>query len=304
MSLEELLKKHRDTIQSGERIKPKLFYPFSILSLNMALGSLRGLQGGRIIQLLADPKCGKTTLAFDLIAQAQREDRLCAFVDFERTFDPTYAKRVGVDTEKLLVIRTRYAEDSLNLVEEVMANGVRLVVIDSVPAAVTSSEQEKDLTESEKMAASAGLWTRFLKRAVPVVSDVDGLLITINQYRSHISKLAHTDKKPYGPAALQYTSGLTINATRIKNEENKATVRLTVAKNKQGKEGVATEVILEHGKGFRADLDILSMAINRGIVNQKGAWLSYKEHKAQGIEKAALEFPLEEIKQEIINGLE
>lgn len=305
MSLEELLKKHKDTIQSGERIKPKLFYPFSILSLNMACGSLYGLQGGRIIQMIGDPRCGKTTLSLDLIGQAQREGHICAFVDIERTFDAEYARVLGVNTKDLLVVRTHYAEDALSLVEQLMINGVKVVVIDSVPAAVTSSEREKELGDGEKMASSAGLWTRFLKRIIPIVSDVDGLVIPINQHRANISRLAHTEKKPYGSLALQYWSGNTISLTRIKNEEGKATVRATVSKNKQsGNEGQTAEMILEHGKGFRADLDILSMAINRGIVNQRGAWLSYKEHKAQGIEKAALEFPLEDIKQEILNELE
>jgi recombination protein RecA len=301
MSLEDIIKKHSTLISTARRNKPYEYYSTGLLSLDLAIGDIRGIRGGIIFQLLADQKSGKSTTGLSIISQSQCKGKQCAYIDLERTFDETYAKAIGVDIDALLIVKTTYAETALDLVQELIENGVQVVVIDSIPAGVTSSERDKDLTDNEKMASSAGLWGRFIKRIIPIVSDTDSLLVLINQYRANISPMARSDKKPYGALAIQYFSSIILSLARIKNEDGKSTVQIVVTKNKQSAEGRKTEVILKHGLGFDARLDILSLAIEYGIIEQKKAgWIVYGENKYQGLESAANNLPLDEIKQKII----
>jgi recombination protein RecA len=289
------------------------YYRSSVESLNQALGG--GIRGGLLVQLLADPGHGKTTLALDFIAQAQptaatievtvgKSTRQvnALFVDLERTFDPAYAAAIGVDTSKLVVYKPSIVEQALPQIEGLLRQGLQIVVFDSVPAMVTKDEFDKEISDPERMAGSAGLLSRWLRRLVGLVDTAQALFIFVNQYRANISPMARTMKKPYGPYSLRYSSGIIIELVRLKTEDQLTTVQATVTKSKQGVTGNRTEYMMRQGKGLAADLDLLSLALEAGIIKKAGSWYEYNGTKAQGLSAAAELFDLADIRSKVIGG--
>jgi recombination protein RecA len=271
------------------------------MSLNLAVGDIRGIKAGRIVQLIGNPSSGKSTLALDLIANAQRQGLQCAYVDFERTFDAGYSETLGVNLDSLRMVKPDFAEQGLEITELLVKEGnIQLVVIDSIPAAVPSSESEKGYNDAEKMAVAAGYITRFCRRVVPIVDNYNAIVLILNQYRANISTLARSESKPYGPRALGYASSLIIELTRVKNEELKTIVQARVTKNKLAPERKMSEFTLVYGTGPEVAVDLLTLAEQYGIVIKRGAWYVYGESKAQGIDNAKNLFPLEEIKAKLL----
>lgn len=291
------------------------FYPSSIISLNQLLGG-RGVRGGLILQLLADAGHGKTTLALDFVANAQKKGIKdievtigkvtrpinAVFVDLERTYDATYAERIGVDTSKLLVYKPDFAEQALPQIEALLSKGLQMIVFDSVPAMITKDEFEKDMDDPARMAGSAGVLSRWLIRLVGLVDNAKCLMIFINQYRANISPMARTNKKPYGPYSLRYNSGVIIELVRIKTDEDLVTIQATVSKSKQGGTGMKCEYIMKQGQGLAPEYDILSLALEYGIIRKAGSWYEYNGTKAQGLDSCVQLFDLEEIKNLIMKG--
>ena len=308
MSIQSILSKYNDYLTTGEDelARTIVYYPTSLLSLNVAIGDIRGIRGGRIVQLIADAGTGKTSLALDIVANAQKSNHACAMLDAERTYDPVYGAALGIDNSNFSIIKAPYAETGLEIVEYLIRDaGIKVVVIDSIPACLPKSEEEKDMNANEKMAASAGLWTRFCKRIVGPLADNDALLILINQWRSNLSPMARTDKKAYGAKQIEYSSGLTLQLQRVKTEQDNYRVSITVSKNKQGPLGNKTDVTLTHGIGFRADIDLIEVAVEHGIVDKSGAWFYFdnKTYKGQGIENACKNLPLDTIRAALIEKL-
>jgi recombination protein RecA len=304
----------------GDTSKEHTYFRSSLPSVNVALGDLRGIQGGSIVQLLAEPGHGKTTLALDFIAQAQKSGKLkevdikigkstltvnAVFVDLERTFDPEYAKKIGVDTSKLAVYKPDFAEKALPALEQLLSEGLQLVVFDSVPAMITKDEFEKDVDEPARMAGSANILSRWLIRLLGLVDNSDALFIFINQYRANLSPMARSEKKPFGPRALRYFSKIILELVKIKTEETRSTIQLTVSKNKQAAEGMKVEYTMIKGQGVSANHDIMDLAIEQGIVKKSGSWFEYNGVKAQGSDSAIALFPMDEIRllveRELIN---
>lgn len=291
------------------------FYPSSIISLNQLLGG-KGVRGGLILQLLADAGHGKTTLALDFIANAQKKGIKdievtigkvtrpinAVFVDLERTYDAVYAQRIGVDTSKLLVYKPDFAEQALPQIEALLSKGLQMIVFDSVPAMITKDEFEKDMDDPARMAGSAGVLSRWLIRLVGLVDNAKCLMIFINQYRANISPMARTNKKPYGPYSLRYNSGVIIELVRIKTDEDLVTIQATVSKSKQGGTGMKCEYIMKQGQGLAPEYDILSLALEYGIIRKAGSWYEYNGMKAQGLDSCVQLFDLEEIKNLIMKG--
>ena len=291
------------------------FYPSSIISLNQLLGG-KGVRGGLILQLLADAGHGKTTLALDFVANAQKKGIKdievtigkitrpinAVFVDLERTYDATYAERIGVDTSKLLVYKPDFAEQALPQIEALLSKGLQMIVFDSVPAMITKDEFEKDMDDPARMAGSAGVLSRWLIRLVGLVDNAKCLMIFINQYRANISPMARTNKKPYGPYSLRYNSGVIIELVRIKTDEDLVTIQATVSKSKQGGTGMKCEYIMKQGQGLAPEYDILSLALEYGIIRKAGSWYEYNGTKAQGLDSCVQLFDLEEIKNLIMKG--
>ena len=300
-------------MQFGDTPVDYTYYRSSIESLNQALGG--GIRGGLLVQLLADPGHGKTTLALDFIAQAQPTAKVieipvgkavrqanALFVDLERTFDPAYAEAIGVDLSKLIVYKPQIVEQALPQIEAMLRQGLQVVVFDSVPAMVTKDEFEKEITDPERMAGSAGLLTRWLRRLVGVVDAAQALFIFVNQYRANISPMARTIKKPYGPYSLRYSAGVILELVRLRTEDELITIQATVTKSKQGVTGNRTEYIMRQGKGLAADLDLLTLALEAGIVKKAGSWYEYEGTKAQGLSAAAATFDLAELRKKVIEG--
>lgn len=300
-------------MQFGDAPTDYIYYKSSVESLNQALGG--GIRGGLLVQLLADPGHGKTTLALDFIAQAQQTAKIidvtvgktsrpinALFVDLERTFDPAYAEAIGVDLTKLVVYKPQIVEQALPQIEDMLRRGLQVVVFDSVPAMVTKDEFEKEITDPERMAGSAGLLTRWLRRLVGVVDSAQALFIFVNQYRANISPMARTMKKPYGPYSLRYSAGVIIELVRLKTEDDLITIQATVTKSKQGVTGNRTEYQMRQGKGLAADLDLLTLALEAGIVKKAGSWYEYNGIKAQGLSSAATTFDLAEIRTKVLEG--
>jgi recombination protein RecA len=291
------------------------YYPSSIISLNQLLGG-QGIRGGLIVQLLADAGHGKTTLALDYVAQAQRKGVKdvpitigkitrsinALFIDLERTYDATYAATIGVDTSKLLVYKPDFAEQALPQVEALLSQGLQVVVFDSVPAMITKDEFEKDMDDPARMAGSAGVLSRWLIRLVGLVDNAKALMIFINQYRANLSPMARTNKKPFGPYALRYNSGVIIELVRIKTEEELVTIQATVSKSKQGGNGSRCEYIMRQGRGLAPEYDVLSLALEYGIIRKAGAWYEFKGQKAQGLENCLQQFDMTELHRLVLEG--
>lgn len=294
------------------------YFPSSMPSVNRALGNMKGIQGGSIVQLLAEPGHGKTTMALDFIAQAQKsgvrsitikmgkieQEINAVFVDLERTFDPDYAQRIGVDLSKLAVYKPDFAEKALPTLEHLLEQGLQLVVFDSVPAMITKDEFEKDVDEPARMAGSANILSRWLIRLIGLVDNSDALFIFINQYRANLSPMARSEKKPFGPRALRYFCKIILELVRIKSEDDRSTIQLTVSKNKQAPEGMKVDYLMLKGKGCSQAHDIFYLAVEMGIVTKSGSWYEYKGQKSQGIDSAIATFPMDEIKAKVEQELE
>ncbi len=295
------------------------FFPTPLPSLNVAIGNMNGIRSKGILQIIAHEKCGKTTLSYHIIAASQKAKKLetisfkyegvtiagnAVFLDIERQFDAEYAEQCGVDTSKLIILRPDDAEEMMFMVESMLKLGFKLIIWDSIPATITRDEFNKDITDAEKMAGSANLISRWLKRIIGMIYNADALLIGINQLRANISPMARSDSKPYGPRALRYYSTLIFDMARVKNEEGVAEVRVTISKNKQGAEGHQTTLYLVHGKGFDISRDIIELALQFGIVKKGGAWYTYGEAKAQGINQCKEKFDMEQLTAEVIKAIQ
>lgn len=295
------LDKYKAFIKAASATTETAHFPFSLLSLNLAVGDIRGVRSGRIMQLIGNPSSGKSTLALDLIANAQKAGIKCAYVDFERTFDPEYSKTLGVNLETLQMVKPDYAEQGLEITELLIKEAnVQLVVIDSIPAAVPSVESEKGYDDAEKMAVAASYITRFCRRVIPIVDNYNALIVILNQYRANISTLARSESKPYGPRALGYASSLIVELVRVKNEDVKTIVQAKATKNKMAPERKMAEFTLVYGEGPDYKNDIIVLAEQYGIVTKRGAWYVYEDLKVQGVDLAKKQFPVDEIRAKIL----
>ena len=295
-----------DRFMQSASIEPdRVFIPFSLPSLNAALDSTRGLQCGRMCEIVGTESTGKSTLALDLIKNAQALGMPCHYADVERTFDRTYAETLGVDCSSLQIIRADTAENTLSVVEQVARQGSKLVIIDSITFLVPQSHNESsvededalpDYTKSKKMAALGTLLTDFCKRMTPIADYHNTLIIFINQYRANFSTLSRIEKKPYGPYAYKHALTWRLELARVENKDSKTTVECKITKNKLGRERGITKYDIIYGEGLDIKGDILTCAINAGIVEQKGAHFYYNGSRAHGEKQAKELFDFNELR--------
>jgi recombination protein RecA len=209
-----------------------------------------------------------------------------------------------VDLNKLAVYKPDFAEKALPTLEHLLEQGLQLIVFDSVPAMITKDEFEKDVDEPARMAGSANILSRWLIRLIGLVDNSDALFIFINQYRANLSPMARSEKKPFGPRALRYFCKIILELVKIKTEEDRSTIQLTVSKNKQAPEGMKVDYLMLKGKGCSQAHDIFYLAVEMGIVTKSGSWYEYKGQKSQGIDSAIGAFPMDEIKAKVEQELE
>lgn len=320
-TLAQLWKEYEAYVESGNKDQShRKNFPSGLPGLDMGMGSIHGMTRG-IVQIIGDEATGKTTLALQILAESQRSGILtdiqvpngklynAVFMDFEHTYDAHYASILGVDIDKLLVLEMPYAEPQFNMVEELLELGMQFVIIDSIAMVIPESESEKGLDDSPKVAGEAGIIGRALKRMNALAFSSDALVLMINQYRSNMSPMAMTEKKPYGARIIKHVVRATIELVRTKREDKRMTIQVFVSKNKMGAIGTKFIYEIEHGKGIDIDQHILLLAFDLGLVEKSGTWWYYPNKqeptaKGQGDQNAIKNFPMEELKQKVIEALE
>src|SRR5262245_41078629 len=261
------------------------------LSLDIALGG-RGLPRGRIIEIFGPESSGKTTVALHAVANAQRAGGIAAFIDAEHALDPSWAKRVGVDLESLLVSQPSNAEEALKIAEMlVKSNAVDIIVIDSVAALVPKSEVEGEIGDQH-----VGLQARLMSQAMrilnPTIARTKTCMIFNNQIRQKIGVMFGNPETTSGGLALKFYSSVRLDIRKITNvkegeETIGARVRVRVVKNKVAPPFKQAEFDLMHDRGISREGDLIDLATEDKIIDKSGSWLSYGEMRlGQGRENA------------------
>jgi len=300
------LKKSKDIISFGDDTIERPYYDTGLMGLNQAVDDSRGIRGGSIVQFVAREGRGKTTLAMQIVAQNQSTAKKiiyegrpisAAIIDYEVSYDKRYAERQGINTAELIVIQPKTAEQGLDVLEQLLGEGLQLFIVDSISSMVPESEKDKEYSDAIKMAAIGGLLTRAMPRLALLVNHTNALLIMINQYRANFGMGA--DKKKYGAAALHHHSKIIIELERTKNNDFDARVKAVVSKNKQGAERLVTEYDLIYGKGIDLAAHVIDLALAADIIEQKGSWFIYNGKSVQGKPKARDEFSIVELTNQL-----
>ena len=261
------------------------------LSLDIALGG-KGFPRGRIIEIFGPESSGKTTVALQAIAMAQKQGGVAAFIDAEHALDPSWAKRIGVDLESLLVSQPSHGEEALKIAEMlVKSNAVDIIVIDSVAALVPKSEVEGEIGDTH-VGLQARLMSQALRILNPTIARTKTIVIFINQIRQKIGVMFGNPETTAGGLALKFYSSARLEirkVTTIKEGEEAvgSRVRVKVVKNKVAPPFKQCEFDLMHDSGISREGDLLDLAIEDKLVEKSGSWLSYGEMRlGQGRENA------------------
>lgn len=256
--------------------------PSGALSLDIALGG--GYPKGRIIEIYGPESSGKTTLTLHAIAEMQKQGGTAAFIDAEHALDPAYAKRLGVDTDNLLVSQPDNGEQALEIVETlVRSNAVDLIVVDSVAALVPQAEIDGDMGDSH-MGLQARLMSQALRKLTGIINKSKATVIFINQIRMKIGVMFGNPETTTGGNALKFYASVRMDIRRtgqIKEGEeiigNRTKVK--VVKNKIAAPFRTAEFDIMYNEGISKTGDVLDLAVNHGVVGKAGAWFDYNEAK-------------------------
>jgi recombination protein RecA len=256
--------------------------PSGALSLDLALGG--GYPKGRIIEIYGPESSGKTTLTLHAIAEVQRSGGTAAFIDAEHALDPAYAKKLGVDTDNLLVSQPDNGEQALEIAETlVRSSAVDLVVVDSVAALVPQAEIDGDMGDS-MMGLHARLMSQAMRKLTGIINKSKTTVIFINQIRMKIGVMFGNPETTTGGNALKFYASVRLDIRRtgqIKDGESIVgnRTKVKVVKNKIAPPFRIAEFDIMYNEGISNTGDVLDLAVQHGIVGKSGAWFDYKEGK-------------------------
>ncbi|CCM10160.1 Protein RecA [Cardinium endosymbiont cEper1 of Encarsia pergandiella] len=268
------------------------------LGLDLALG-VGGIPRGRIIEIYGPESSGKTTLSLHCIAEAQKKGGLAAFIDAEHAFDKTYAERLGIDTENLLIAQPDDGEQALEIAEHLIRSGsIDILVVDSVAALVPRSELEGDMGDS-KMGLQARLMSQALRKLTGTINKTGCACIFINQLREKIGVLFGNPETTTGGNALKFYASVRLDIrsiTALKESDGRVLgkrTRVKIVKNKVAPPFRVVEFDIVYGEGISKVGELIDIGVELGIVKKAGSWFSYEDHKlAQGREAS----------KELLNG--
>jgi recombination protein RecA len=259
------------------------------ISIDHALG-IGGVPRGRVVEIFGPESSGKTTLALQIIAEAQKKGGMAAFVDAEHALDAAYAKKLGVDLDNLLVSQPDNGEQALEIVEVIIrSNSVDVVVVDSVAALVPRAEIEGEMGEAQ-MGLQARLMSQALRKLTGAVSKSKASLIFINQLREKIGVMFGNPETTTGGRALKFYSSVRIDIRRIgaiKDGEDVVgnRTRVKIVKNKMAPPFREAEFDIMYGEGVSREGDLIDIAVEHKIIEKSGAWFAYGgERLGQGRE--------------------
>tara|TARA_B100000989_G_scaffold52319_1_gene34897 strand:- start:7377 stop:8405 length:1029 start_codon:yes stop_codon:yes gene_type:complete len=261
------------------------------LSLDLALG-IGGLPRGRVIEIYGPESSGKTTLALHVISEAQKDGGTCAFIDAEHALDPIYARKLGVDTDNMLISQPDSGEQGLEIADTLVnSNAIDVLVIDSVAALVPRAELEGDMGDSH-MGLHARLMSQALRKLTGSISKTNAMVIFINQIRQKIGVMFGNPETTTGGNALKFYASIRMDIRRIGAIKDREKIignqtRVKVVKNKLAPPFKTVEFDIMYGEGISKNGEILDLATDKNLIEKAGAWYSYKNERiGQGRENA------------------
>jgi recombination protein RecA len=276
---------------SKEAIVPVSAISTGSISVDYALG-VGGFPRGRICEIFGPESSGKTTIALQVIAQAQRAGGMAAFIDVEHALDPTYARQLGVDVDNLLVSQPDFAEQALEITSALIQSGsVDVLIVDSVAALVPKSELDGEMGDSH-MGVQARLMSQAMRKLTGIVAKSNTCLVFINQIREKIGVMFGNPETTTGGRALKFYSSVRIDIRRIAAIKDGETVtgnrtKIKVVKNKVAAPFREAEFDIIYGEGISREGDLIDLGVAQNLVEKSGSWYSYKGDRiGQGRENA------------------
>ena len=261
------------------------------LSLDLALG-IGGLPRGRVVEIYGPESSGKSTLAMHVVAEAQRNGGICAYIDAEHAMDPVYAKAIGVNIDDLLISQPDTGEQALEIADMLIRSGaLDVVVIDSVAALTPRAEIEGEMGDTH-VGLQARLMSQALRKLTGTLSKSSTIAVFINQLREKIGVMYGSPETTPGGRALKFYASVRLDIRRVESIKDGAEVvgnrtRVKVAKNKCAPPFKQAEFDIMYGKGISREGSLLDVGVNLGIIKKSGAWYTYEgEQLGQGRENA------------------